>query len=233
MKVHGAIGALVLLGGASVSSIAAADEPSAPAAPAAPSPYPNPYTYPYPYAAPPPGYAYPPLAVPAPEVPTVRRWYGWQTLILYSLSIPLGITSIASGSGGFEAVALPLASTGLLFGGPIIHWSHGKVARGFAVLGMHVGASVVGSGLGIGIFCAIGACSSSGDVGPIGIFLGIVVGGSSGLVASQFVDVAALSYDERPFDASTAGRRKGLGFTLLPDVRVTRDRTMLGIVGTF
>ena len=120
-------------------------------------------------------------------VPSRRVWYGWQTLLVYASSATVGLAAGfgggASDSGFLVAAGSVIAGTGLVFGGPIVHWAHGNTSRGFAALGLNFGATLASGGVGVGIACAAGGCS--GSFGGFGIFAGLVFGGSAGLTFQQ------------------------------------------------
>jgi len=216
--------------------------------PAATAP-PPPYGYappPYGYAPPPYGYAPPPKypdyvyvrgaeeSSAALSGPTVRVWYGWQTLLVLGGSATIGvISSVAggvSGAGGVALVGGTLGGTGLLFGGPIVHWAHGNTGKGFVSLGINFGAPVVVGGISVAVICGAGGCT--GGNGVFGILGGLTIGGSVGLLAAMIVDVSVLSYDNKAPDASSA-RHKAPGWIILPDLKISREKTTFGFAGVF
>jgi hypothetical protein len=226
-----------------LTAIAHADPPPAAPAPPPPGYAPPPSDYAPPFApvlAPPlkyPDYVYIPRAEGAsPALPGMpkRIWYGWQTLLVLGGSTALGLSTTlgggVSGSSGVALVGGSIGGAGLLFGGPIVHWVHGNTARGFVALGINFGAPVLGSGLGIGVACAAGACSGSSQ--GFGILGGIVFGGSAGFIAALIVDVTALSYETKVPD-ETSARYKAPQWTLVPDLKITREKTTFGVAGVF
>ncbi len=179
----------------------------------------------------------PPLVPGMPWIPAPTRhrvWYGWQNLLIYGTTLTAGLAAVVGGgfsnstplfiAGGFAG------GTGTLFGGPIIHWAHGHTGKGFAVLGINVGATLVSAGAGIGVGCAAGGCrgSSSG----VGIFLGTSFGGAAGLLAAMIIDVTVLSYEETEAVGPRLSKRSP-GWTILPDLKITRDVTTFGVAGIF
>ncbi len=85
---------------------------------------------------------------------TQGDWYGWQGLILDGAGLSIGLSvaianahrdSQASGANArasrpasfAENMTIPLWALGVV-GGPIIHWSHGRLGIGFASLGMRL-----------------------------------------------------------------------------------------------
>ena len=153
-----------------------------------------------PPAAPPPAPAAPagPVVVAEPQqVPTYgqyqqRRhrershWYGWQNLVVDGgvLVASAGLGAANGSAGGVLLV------TGYLFGGPIVHWSHGQIGRGFASFGIRVGAPLVLGTLGYVAFS--GDRTSNGWAGAIGFVLGFGFGVLSAIV----IDAAALAYEK-------------------------------------
>ncbi len=168
-----------------------------------------------------------------PGAPAKLTWYGWQTLLVLTstttVGLALGFGGAAAESPGAAVAGMSIGGAGLLLGGPIVHWAHGHTARGFGVLGLHFGISVAGAGLGLGVACAAGGCGprSAG----FGLFFGPVIGGSLGLIASLIVDMSAFS-SEPVTEGATASRRAP-GWTIFPDLKITREKTTLGFVGVF
>jgi hypothetical protein len=66
----------------------------------------------------------------------------------------VALTATYAFSNGLTVVPGTLGLTGLVFGGPIVHWVNGRVGHGFVVLGVNLAASAVGFGLGLGIACS-------------------------------------------------------------------------------
>ncbi len=244
-----------LLTGALLSSLSAVAhaEPTAPAPGALVAPAPPPATpiAPAPYSpgslpvggaspGPVPDYLYfPEAAIPGmPSVqlmaplPSTRVWYGWQTLLVFGGSLGVGlIGGIVGGASNSDALlfgGLSLGGGGFLLGGPVTHWVHGNVAKGFESLGLNFGMPVVGGGLGAGIVCISAGCDA--DQG-IDIFLGVVVGASLGLIASMIVDVSVLSYGNEP--AKPVVSRRAPGWKIVPDLKITHEKTTFGFAGVF
>jgi hypothetical protein len=171
----------------------------------------------------------------SPELAPKRRWYGWQTLLIVGASTTVGLAvgvggGAAARSGTVAVVGMGLGGAGLLFGGPIVHWAHGHVARGFGSLGINLGMPVVGAGLGVAVACAGGGCS--GQSNGFAIFFGPLIGGGLGSIAAVIVDVSVLSrepVEERPSTASRATRQ----WTLVPDLDITPRKTTFGVAGVF
>jgi hypothetical protein len=168
-----------------------------------------------------------------PEMPGQRTWYGWQTLLVFGGSTTVGlIGGFGGGASGSDVVllaGLSIGGAGFLFGGPIVHWANGHIGRGFGALGLNFGMPLVGAGLGAGVVCVSAGCDA--DQG-VDIFLGVVIGGGLGLIASMVVDVTVLSYEPSTPVASTA-RAKAPGWTMLPDFHITKEKTTFGVAGVF
>ncbi len=166
--------------------------PSAAPAPApAPQPQPTtPYIIIVPAPAPP-----QPIVVAAPpppprveerDLPTESRWYGWQNLLVDGGSVVLGV-----------ALRSPAAfAASYALGGPIVHWAHGHVGKGFASLGLRVGLPFVAGLIGFAIDASSHNCHSS-DFCVDGL-AGLVVGSFLGYVGAVVVDSAALANERVP-----------------------------------
>lgn len=171
----------------------------------------------------------------SPELSRKRRWYGWQTLLILGGSTTVGLVigvggGAAARSGTVAAIGASIGGAGLLFGGPIVHWANGHLARGFGSLGLNFGMPIAGAGLGLAVACAGGGCSSKSD--GSGLFFGPVIGGGLGSIAAVVLDVSLLAYEPVGANPSTASR-KARQWTLAPDVEMTRQKTTFGFAGVF
>lgn len=218
-------------------------EPAPPAAPApAPSPAPpsappqggfRPLPWPYPY--PPPYAFYPPPGGDdreASERPKRRgEWYGWQTIIIHAASASL-LAVAPLGDGAAAPLTVPVAMGGMILGGPIVHWGHGRTARGFAVLGLHFGAAGLVGLTGGAIGCSFGACQ--GYLGPAGFLIGLAFGAPIGSIAAFIIDVSLLSFEEVP-DPNKRVESKGRwpALSLVPSVDIRPGHGVIGLAGTF
>ena len=193
--------------------------PYAPYPPGPNSPYPpGPYPQPPPngawgrgYAAPLPGWST--------EAPTqkVKRWYGWQTLIGVVTSDL--VTVVGQGT--------PISYVGVaghVLTGPIVHWAHGHIGKGFASLGLNVGLPVGGGLTGL----MAGAGSGYETLGYVAI--GAVVG----YIVAPALDIAIFSTE--PVEAPP-GPVKGARAILPSSVTVMpmmgQDRVGLSVMGLF
>ena len=126
------------------------------------------------------------------------HWYGWQTLIVDGLSLVV-VPVVAAKSESSAGAALAVG--GYVLGGPIVHWAHGEVARGFGSLGLRVGLPVVG---------ALGGALAEGAGSNCRSYCGLaggLVGGAFGVLAALVIDPAVLAY-ERVDDEPSVARSK-------------------------
>jgi hypothetical protein len=169
-----------------------------------------------------------------PGPPRKRVWYGWQTLLVLGGSATIGIVTTLAGAStradGVTLVGLSVGGAGLMLGGPIVHWAHGNTAKGFGALGLNFGVPLVSGGLGVAVACGAGGCSGSSQ--GFGVFFGLLFGGSAGLLGSFIIDVTALDYEASGPVSATASR-KAPGWTLVPDLHITREKTTFGFAGVF
>jgi hypothetical protein len=118
------------------------------------------------------------------------RWYGWQTLMCDGISV---VTSpLLIGLGGY--VIAP----------PIVHWVHGNVGRGFADLGIRIGAPIALSLLGYTAFHSSHGSDDGGAAGAIGGFL-------LGMVGAIVIDATVLAYqpvDEDDEEGMAVAKRR-------------------------
>jgi len=155
------------------------------------------------------------------------HWYGWQNLIVDGGVIVGGLvlTGATNEAGGVVLV------TGYFFGGPIVHWSHGQVGRGFASLGIRVAAPLLFAGLGYAVFQRDG----SGDLRGLA---GAILGFGLGVLSAIVIDAAALAYekvDDEDEDARALTRRRQAQrtFTWSPWAAPrTEGGGMIGLSGT-
>ncbi|TKD12731.1 hypothetical protein [Polyangium fumosum] len=208
--------------GASLPPPPAPPPGAGPYAPYPPGPY-APYP-PGPYPQPPPngawgrGYALP-LPGWSTEVPTqkVKRWYGWQTLI--------GV--VAGDLVSVVGMGTPITYVGIaghVLTGPIVHWAHGHVGKGFASLGLNVGLPLGGGLLGL----MAGAGTGYEAIGYVAI------GALVGYVAAPALDMAVFSTEtvEAPQE-SVKGARAILPSSVTVVPMMGQDRMGLSVMGLF
>jgi hypothetical protein len=198
-----------------------------------------------------------------PDAPRAETstWYGYQTLATDGVALALLVPALTSGSSatqqGFGMGA------GLMFGvgAPLVHFSHGQVGKGFADLGVRVGATLGFGALGALIGRAAyqppanPACTTTstspaatalepavcdavaGVVGPLaataaGLEIGAMVGAAS---ASAF-DALFLAREHVRDDtaaAAPAPRAARVEPTLAVAPEGSGARATLGVLGTF
>lgn len=137
-----------------------------------------------------------------PDQPRGRRiWYGLPIVVgdLVSQGFILG------GWAGRVPELSYVGFAGHLLTGPMVHFAHGNVGRGFGSLGLNAGIATAGAVVGalIGRQVADGACVNEQTLGdaigcPIGnVFTGIVAGASVGFLVAGVIDSAGIAYDRR------------------------------------
>lgn len=173
---------------------------------------------------------------PSPLAASQRTWYSWQVVLVDSASLVL----LLAGEGTRANAVADAAVAGYFLGGPVVHWSHGSVARGFGSLGLRVGIPVTGALVGalIGFAANPGNTSSAHCGGPICVTPAVAFGAVGfllGLVAAPIVDAAALAYEDSPAPAPLA---VATSLRLVPIATLPRDTAGhtapgVGIAGTF
>ncbi|MDI1451064.1 hypothetical protein [Polyangium sp. 6x1] len=160
--------------------------------------------------------------LPPPEGPR-KVWYGWQTLTIAGVS--LGVGTVPAVFFGVHPYVWPLSLSGMVFGGPIMHWKHGRVGRGFAVLGMNVGITGTAVGLSLPVACMFEKCD--------GLYLEYTIGMSYlGALIGVTIDAAVLSTYEPPAPL-TARRPTSTLDSLVPVIDVRPGQTVFGVAGAF
>lgn len=170
-----------------------------------------------------------------PETPATRRWYGGYLLAADGASLLVGLTGV---------LAPPMALVG--FGGylvvaPIVHWSRGHVGKGFASLGLRVGALTGGTVLGY----ALAEPRCKGDFAGLCALVYVVPLVVTGMVAATTVDAAVLAREDvepatreaRADRATGEARRappaKRPAITVVPTLAITPTVQQAGVGGTF
>ena len=155
-----------------------------------------------------------------PAFTTKQRWYGWETLI--GLAITDG--ALIGGGAALES-GLPVVAGLILrpFIGPVVHWRHEHVGRGFGSLGLNVGVPFT---LGF-----IGAAALSGDgCNDFECVFGFATGYIIGSIAAPVIDIAALSTEK--VEVLVEPDELGLqSLTVVP--LLGKGRTGLGLAGQF
>lgn len=167
---------------------------------------------------------YPHVLAPSPPPPRPEVWYGWQSLIGVSVGLTVGIVPSIF-SPAMSLYLWPAGLGGVVFSGPIAHWAHKRVGRGFAVLGMNVGAGVLGLVVGgIPVACAVEKCDGF-------YFVYGLVGSYVGATIAAALDIALLSKYQPP--EPRVGARPSFVESLTPILDVGRGRTVFGLQGAF
>lgn len=164
---------------------------------------------------------------------TETSWYGWQPLLIDTVSTALGVgeglllVKASSGDPSFSpaGTALLLApgvlgGLGYLFGGPTVHWLHARVGTGFLSLGLRVGLPLAGLGLGALI---------PGIAGRENL-AGALVGTAVGMGTAMVVDDAFLAKETVPTVPRTI---PSPSFSLLPTVDRAHHGAGLRLGGAF
>lgn len=137
--------------------------------------------------------------VPLPDRPRQHNWYGWQVMMADAASV----TSVHLGlEQRSEELAL-LGVGGYFFGGPLVHWAHGHVGKGFGSLGIRVGAPIAGA--------------------MIGEWEGLALG----FVGAWVIDAAALAHE------NVEEERPKSGWQLAPVASITPKQSLFGVSGAF
>ncbi len=137
----------------------------------------------------------------------IKRWYGWQTLIMDGAA--LGLTPIN-----------PFVGLGMyLLGAPIVHAAHGRFLMGLGDMGLRISAPLVGAAVPYIAASAgrNGRCNDSCTIAT-------AAGGVLGIVAAVSIDAAAIAREEiRPQTSA-----------IVRPMAVPHGRGIdLGLVGTF
>jgi hypothetical protein len=166
-----------------------------------------------------------PAAAPAPAavqpasspVHRVSRWYGSQTLATDGISLVLSFAAIAANDSQASS-ALGIASLGtFVLGGPLVHFAHGQVGKGFGSLALRT-ALPLAAGFAGGQLASADCGAEFCGIG------GVLLGGLTGVVAAVAIDSAGLAYE--PVRERTSS---------WPILGVTSDgkRTLVTAVGRF
>lgn len=137
----------------------------------------------------------------APEPRTRHVWYGWQTLIADASAVAL----LTSGWAAKEGSLAMVGAAGYFVGGPVVHWSRGRVGRGFASLGLRIAGPVLGDGL-----------ATANELSAI----------FAGCVGAMLLDAAALTHE-------TVQEAPKAGVTWAPTASITRHHGLLGLSAAF
>jgi hypothetical protein len=132
-------------------------------------------------------------AIPAPPLPPSTHWYGYETLAVDAAALALVLPIAMSHDNNLQE-GLFIASGAIYgHGGPIVHFAHGHVSKGFTDLGLRTGLPVAFGFVG-GLIGAAGGPNNS--LGPT--FLGVLVGGAIGMGSAIAFDAAWLAREPAP-----------------------------------
>lgn len=170
-------------------------------------------------------YIFRPIA-PAPE----EYWYGWQTLIIHGVAATSVLLALPATSGQAAPALVPIAIGTATFGGPIVHWAHGKVGTGFASLGLTLGLTLGGALFGgsVGAIMEMVSDGRGRDSG-LGFLIGAIMGAPFGAAGAFAIDLSVLSFTE----VEPPSRPRPPPVSMLPLVRIDGERTVMGLAGTF
>jgi hypothetical protein len=132
-----------------------------------------------------------------------ESWYGWQTLMLDGATVVGGIVLATSlrdkeGRPPHPSIAIwtPSYVVGL-FSGPIVHFAHGNVGKGFGSLGLRGLAGPMGVLPGLMGYCA--ATGGHDGCARAGALWGL----TGGLAVVSAIDAFALAYEPVESDTSS------------------------------
>lgn len=166
-----------------------------------------------------PAYVAPPTAAVEYESVTTTERYGYQIAMADGAAL-LSAFAIEHGGGG-AMIGIYLA------GGPIIHFAHGQLGRGFLSFGLRVGLPYLGMMAG-----AAEADRSCADSDEFLCGLGdIVLGGAIGALTASVIDWTLLARKTTTMSRPALFRVGGVRAN--PDVGVTRGGVRLGLSGSF
>jgi hypothetical protein len=149
----------------------------------------------------------PPAAISTPRGP----WYGWQSLIIDAPAVSLLVAGAAAPTLNDRLGSAPTIAGGVAFvlGGPIVHWAHGSVGKGFASLGLRVVIPVLAE---LAFYLACFDCSHSD--GQLGMTLVLI----PALLVPAALDDFVLAYEPAGVPSTPSSH---LGLT--PTVGAVRD----------
>lgn len=140
------------------------------------------------------------------EAPADLRWYG----------LPIVVSDVASDVALF--LVPPAGLAGVALGAPIVHWSHGHVAKGFGSLGLRAGAEV----LTVIMFASALSCDSCSRSRLLPSLVPLAV--------VEVIDAAALSWEHVPGPTHSLAAP---WFRVEPTIAMLRSGGSVGLVGTF
>jgi len=166
---------------------------------------------------------------------TETKWYGWQTLLVDGVTSTTGLLLIGSGNYELQDAGLGILVGGYALGGPVVHWANGQVGKGFASLGLRVGAPLVAGLSGALVGAAFSGDSCGGRVcNDTGVAVGAVLGTVGGVIAALVIDTAVLARKTVKVEPEVArARAPKLTWTPTAGFDSKRQAANIGISGTF
>lgn len=120
-----------------------------------------------------------------------KRWYGWQTIAADAGWIACAVLASEEDNGTLGNLAV----AGYFLGGPIVHWGHGHVGKGFASLGLRL--APIGL-LTLALIAYVAEDTEDEglfhDPGPVSTTL--FVAAALMVPGAMVIDAAALAYEE-------------------------------------
>lgn len=142
-----------------------------------------------------------------------RIWYGWQNLLVdgagQTSAIALGVI-MAGRDGGASAMGTGLAT--YVLGGPIVHFAHGNVGKGFGSLALRAGLPA--SGALAGAVIELRSCGGESFCGLSGGFFGLAVG----TVGAIVLDASVLAYKKVPPESTAKRSSRFESLAVLPSL---------------
>jgi hypothetical protein len=122
------------------------------------------------------------------------EWYGWPVLITGGSAAIFVAAAVAADSDDATPWLVGAGVASYTLGGPITHWAHGSLEKGFGSLGINVGLAGA-CGL---VGALIGAVSADdGDFAGLAAgLLGAAIGLGVGAVGAVAIDTTLLTYRE-------------------------------------
>ncbi len=220
------------------ASPSAAEPPPAATTDAAPAPLPAAPAPPIPSTPAPLAPVGPTAAAPLrpaepPPLAAEEDWYGWQILIvdggvLLSTALMIG-AGVGTDSAAAPAIYGPSAH---VLGGPIVHWAHGHVGKGFASFGLRLGMPLVAGAIGLGVG-HLAAPSEAGGMFPVGATLGTAAGLGLGYIGSIVVDTAVLAYEPASTPGGAFAPPPSFAWQPTFGFDPRQDAASLGVAGSF
>lgn len=159
----------------------------------------------------------------APDSYRPNPWYGWQTLVVDTASIP----ALYLGNKSHDGVPAALGVVGYLVVNPLIHGAHGEGLKGFGSFWLRLALPVVSGAIAL----EMAADCRDKDTGwdfflrdcqDRALGYGVLIG----QVVAAGIDAALLGYRRADDVASTPPR-------VMPTLSLAGERTTLGVAGTF